>query len=136
MIFDYNLMFVDDKDNTQKNVKSGILGDTLDLSGNGQGKGFRAVLAIAFSSDTTATADPDIQFAIETSETKDFASSATIPLSLPVPLKKSYLTAGTVLPCPLPKVGLKRYVRLKMGCDSPITCMGIKAGFVLDAPEK
>ena len=136
MIFDYNLMFVDDKANTQKNVKSGILGDTLDLSGNGQGKGFRAVLAIAFSSDTTATADPDIQFAIETSETKDFASSATIPLSLPVPLKKTQLTAGTVLPCPLPKVGLKRYVRLKLGCDSPITCMGIKAGFVLDAPEK
>lgn len=136
MIFDYNLMFVDDKDNTQKNVQSGIMGETLDLSGNGQGKGFRAVIAIAFSSDTTATADPDIQFALETAENKDFTSSLTIPLSLPVPLKKAHLTAGTVLPCPLPKVGLKRYVRLKLGCDSPITCMGIKAGFVLDAPEK
>ena len=98
MIFDYNLMFVDDKNNTQKNVTSGVMGETLDLSGNGQGKGFRAVLAIAFSSDTTATADPDIQFAIETAETKDFTNSVTIPLSLPLPLKKSYLTAGTVLP--------------------------------------
>lgn len=136
MIFDYNLMFVDDKNNTQKNISSGIMGTALDLSGNGQGKGFRAVIAIAFSSDTTATANPDIQFALETSETKDFASSLTIPLSLPVPLKKANLTAGTVLPCPLPKVGLKRFVRLKLGCDSPITCMGIKAGFVLDAPEK
>ena len=136
MIFDYNLMFVDDKENTQKNLTSGVLGDVLDISGDGQGKGFPAVLAIAFSSDTTATADPDIQFAIETSSSKDFAGSLTIPLELPTPLKKSYLTAGTVLPCPLPKVGLKRYVRLKLGVDSPITCMGIKAGFVLDAPEK
>lgn len=136
MIFDYNLMFVDDKDNTQKNISSGVLGDTVDISGDGQGKGFKALIAIAFSSDTTATADPNIQFAIETAENKQFTNSTTIPLSLPLPLKKADLTAGTVLPCVLPKVGMKRYVRLKLGCDSPITCMGIKAGFVLDAPEK
>ena len=127
MIFDYNLMFIDDKDGTQKNITSGVLGETLDLSGDGQGKGFRSVLAIAFSSDTTATADPDIQFAIETASDKTFTNSITIPLALPVPLKKAYLTEGTVLPCPLPKVGLKRYVRLKLGCDSPITCMGDKS---------
>ncbi len=136
MIFDYNLMFVDDKDGTQQNISSGVLGDTLDISGDGQGKGFPATIAIAFSSDTTATSDPDIQFAIETASDKAFTESTTIPLSLPVPIKKAELTAGTVLPCPLPKVGLKRYVRLRVGCDSPITCMGIKAGFVLDAPEK
>ena len=136
MIFDYELMFVDDKDGTQKNISSGVLGEVLDISGDGQGKGYPATIAIAFSSDTTATADPDIQFAIETASDKTFTDSLTIPLSFPVPLKKAYLTAGTVLPCPLPKVGLKRYNRLKVGCDSPITCMGIKAGFVLDAPEK
>ena len=136
MIFDYNLMFVDDKNNTQKNITSGVLGEALDISGNGQGKGFPATIAIAFSSDTTATANPDIQFAIETADNADFTGSLTIPLALPVPLKKASLTAGTVLPCPLPKVGLMRYVRLKLGCDSAITCMGIKAGFVLDAPEK
>ena len=136
MIFDYELMFVDDKNNTQKNISTGVLGAALDLVGEGQGKGFPAVLAIAFSSDTTATADPDIQFALETADNSSFKNSTTIPLELPTPLKKSYLTAGTVLPCPLPKVGLKRYVRLKLGVDSPITCMGIKAGFVLDAPEK
>ncbi len=136
MIFDYELMFVDDKDGTQKNISSGVLGAALDLSGDGQGKGFPATIAIAFSSDTTATADPDIEFAIETANNKNFTDSLTIPLGLPVPLKKAYLTEGTVLPCPLPKVGLKRFVRLKLGCDSPINCMGIKAGFVLDAPEK
>lgn len=136
MIFDYNLMFIDDKNNTQKNITSGVLGDVIDISGDGQGKGFPATIAIAFSSDTTATADPDIQFALETADNKDFTNSLTIPMLLPVPLKKAYLVAGTVLPCPLPKVGLKRYVRLRLGCDSAITCMGIKAGFVLDAPEK
>ena len=136
MIFDYNLMFVDDKDGTQKNISSGVLGDVIDISGDGQGKGFPALIAIAFSSDTTATADPDIQFALETASDKTFTDSLTIPLALPTPLKKADLTEGTVLTCPLPKVGLKRYVRLKVGCDSPITCMGIKAGCVLDAPEK
>ena len=136
MIFDYELMFIDDKKNTQKNIKAGVLGEALDIMGEGQGKGFPATIAIAFSSDTTATADPDIQFAIETADNSGFTSSSTIPMPLPVPLKKADLTAGTVLPCPLPKVGLKRYVRLKLGCDSAITCMGIKAGFVLDAPEK
>ena len=136
MIFDYELMFIDDKNNTQKNIKAGVLGEALDLVGEGQGKGFPATIAIAFSSDTTATADPDIQFAIETADNSGFTNSSTIPMPLPVPLKKADLTEGTVLPCPLPKVGLKRYVRLKLGCDSAITCMGIKAGFVLDAPEK
>ena len=136
MIFDYELMFVDDKNNTQKNISAGVLGAALDLAGDGQGKGFPAVIAIAFSSDTTATADPDIQFAIETADNAKFTNSTTIPLSLPTPLKKADLPAGTVLPCPMPKVGLKRYVRLRIGTDSAITCMGIKAGFVLDAPEK
>ena len=136
MIFDYELMFLDDKNNTQKNVTSGVLGETLDLSGDGQGKGFRSWIAIAFNSNTTATADPDIQFAIETSEDTKFKDSTTIPLPLPTPLKKADLTAGTVLSCPLPVIGLKRYVRLKLGADSAITCMGVKAGFVLDAPQK
>lgn len=136
MIFDYELMFIDDKNNTQKNISSGVLGTSIDLVGEGQGKGFPAMIAIAFSSDTTATADPAIQFAIETSDNNSFKNSTTIPMLLPVPLKKADLTAGTVLPCPLPKVGLKRYVRLKIGTDSAINCMGIKAGFVLDAPEK
>ena len=31
-------------------------------------------------------------------------------------------------------IALKRFVRLKANLDSPITCMGIRAGFVLDAP--
>lgn len=136
MIFDYELMFIDDKNNTQKNISSGVLGTSIDLVGEGQGKGFPAMIAIAFSSDTTATADPAIQFAIETADNSSFKNSTTIPMLLPVPLKKADLTAGTVLPCPLPKVGLKRYVRLKIGTDSAINCMGIKAGFVLDAPEK
>ena len=53
---------------------------------------------------------------------------------LPLPVKKADLKVGTILVSPLPKMGLKRYIRLKLGVDSPITCMGIKAGIVLDAP--
>lgn len=136
MIFDYELMFVDDKDGTKKNVSSGVLGNILDLRAKGQGKGFDSRIAIAFSSDTTATADPEIQFAIETSDDVKFKTSTTIPLMLPVPLKKANLTEGTVLCSPLPKIGLERYVRLRIGVDSPINCLGIKSGFVLDSPEK
>lgn len=136
MIFDYEQMFIDDKNNTQKNITSGVLGQAVDISGNNQGRGFPAVIAIAFTSDTTATADPDIQFAIETSENANFSKSSTIPLSIATPLKKADLKQGEVLVFPLPKIGLKRYVRLKIGADSAITCMGIKAGFVLDAPLK
>ena len=127
MIFDYELMFIDDKDGTQKDISAGVLGEAIDLSGANQGRGKPGLIAIAFSSDTTATTNPDIQFAIETADNKDFTNSTTVPLSLPTPL-------GVVLSSPLPLHGVKRYVRLKIGADAPITCMGIKAGFVLDAP--
>ena len=135
MVFDYELMFIDDKGSTQKNVSSGVLGSYVDLSGEGQGKGFPMLIAIAFTTDTTATADPEIQFALETADNVKFTKSTTIPLMFPLPLKKAELTAGTVISCPLPLMGLKRYVRLKLGADSAITCMGIKAGIVFDAPQ-
>ena len=136
MIFDYDLMFVDDASGTQQNVSTGVLGSYIDLRVKNQGKGFPALIAIAFTSDTTATADPDIQFALETADNTSFTSSKTIPLSFPTPYKKANLTVGTVISSPLPHVGLERYVRLKIGVDSPITCIGIKAGIVLDAPEE
>ena len=134
MIFDYDLMFIDDKDGTQQNISSGVLGDKIDLSGDGQGKGYRGYIAIAFSSNTTATGDPEISFSLETSGTCDFAESVEIPLELPVPLKKADLTKGQVLVSRLPLIGLKRYARLKIATESPLACAGIKAGFVLDAP--
>ena len=135
MILDYELMFLDDKDGTKKNVSAGVLGEILDLRAKGQGKGFDGRIAIAFSSDTTASANPEIQFSIETSDTEEFTKSTTLPLMFPVPLKKADLKEGTILVSPLPKVGLERYVRLKIGVDSPINCLGIKAGFVFDADE-
>lgn len=55
MIFDYELMFVDDKDGTQKDISAGVLGEAIDLSGDNQGKGRPGLIAIAFSSDTTAS---------------------------------------------------------------------------------
>ncbi len=134
MIFDYDLMFIDDKDGTQKNVSTGVIGDTLDLVGAGQGKGYRSYIAIMFTSNTTATADPEIQFALETADNSNFTNSKKYPLAAPTPLKKADLKAGTVLSFPLPLIGLQRYLRLRLGCDSPITCMGIRAGLVLDVP--
>lgn len=134
MIFDYNLMFVDDKDGKQKNVSSGVLGSYIDLRVKNQGKGFPAYIAIAFTSATTATADPDIQFAIESADNVKFTNSKTIPLNFPVPFKKADLTEGKVIVSHLPLYDFERYIRLKIGVDSPITCLGIKAGFVLDAP--
>ena len=134
MIFDYELMFIDDKDGAQKDISAGVLGDAINLSGANQGRGKPGLIAIAFSSDTTATTDPDIQFALETADNEEFNDSSTIPLLIPAPLKKADLVEGTVLSSPLPLHGLKQYIRLKIGADAPITCMGIKAGFVLDAP--
>lgn len=134
MIFDYELMFVDDKDDKQKNVSSGVLGSYIDFRVKNQGKGHQGLIAIAFTSATTATADPDVQFAIETADNTKFTNSKTIPLNFPVPFKKADLYAGKVIVSHLPLYNFERYVRLKIGVDSPITCMGIKAGFVLDAP--
>ena len=134
MVFDYELMFVNDTDHKLKSQTSGVKGDVLDLAGAGQGKGFPAVIALAFTEDTTATADPDIQFAIETADNEKFTNSVTIPLMLPTPLKKADMQAGAVLSSPLPKIGLMRYVRLKLGTDSAVNMLGLKAGFVLDAP--
>ena len=136
MIFDYELMFLDDTKKEMGNQTSGIIGATLDLSGAGQGKGFPAVIALAFTEDTTATADPDINFLIETADNKNFTDSATIPLMLPSPLKKADMPEGTVLTSPLPQIGLQRYVRLKLDTDSAINMLGVKAGFVLDATMK
>ena len=136
MIFDYDLMFVDDAAGRQQNVASGVLGSYLDLRAKNQGKGFPAFVVIAFTSDTTATADPDIQFALETADNTSFSNSKTIPQSFPTPYKKADLKAGKVISSTLPHVGLERYVRLKIGVDSPITCLGIKAGIVLDVPEE
>ena len=133
MIFDYELMFIDDKEGTQKDISSGVLGEAINLSGANQGRGKPGLIAIAFNSDTTATTDPEIQFALETADNEDFDDSTTFPLLLAMPLKKEDLAAGTVLSSPLPLHGLKQFVRLKIGADAPITCMGIKAGFVLDA---
>ena len=136
MIFDYQLMFIDDEnDHAENNVTSGVLGDPIDLSGAGQGKGFEGLIAIAFTEDTTATGDPEISFTLETSEDNTFATSKLIPLMLPSGLKKADMTAGTVLSSPLPKIGLERYVRLKITTASAINCIGVKAGFVLDAPQ-
>lgn len=134
MIFDYELMFLDDKEHKMKSQTSGVKGDIIDLSGAGQGKGFPAEIAIVFTEDTTATADPDIQFAIETADNEKFTGSKTIPLSFATPLKKANMTAGSVLVSPLPVMELERYVRLKLGTDSAINLLGIKAGLVLDAP--
>ena len=134
MIFDYDLMFVDDANGTQKNVSTGVLGSYLDLRAKNQGKGFPIFVAIAFTSDTTATADPDIQFSLETADNSSFTDSKTIPLSFKTPMKKADLVAGVVLSDTLPRQNLERYVRLKIGVDSPITCIGIKAGLVFDAP--
>ena len=131
MVFDYDLMFIDDKEGTQTNVSEGTLGTPIDLTVAGQGKGHRSYIAILFTSDTTATADPSITFSIETSKTCDFAELKEIPLALPT-LTKADLTEGTVLSAYLPVMGLERFVRLKIGCESPIACMGIRAGYVLD----
>lgn len=134
MIFDYDLMFLDDKNGPLKSVSSGILGDSIDLSGAGQGKGYRGLIAIAFTADTTATGDPEIQFALETADNANFQNSITIPFPFKMPYKKADLKKGTVLTSTLPLMGLQRYVRLRIGTDSIITCISIRAGFVLDAP--
>ena len=136
MIFDKELMFVEDDGHNLMNVETGTLGDTVDLGAAGQGKGRKSSVAIAFGRDTTATGDPAISFSLETSETEDFTESAEIPLSLPTPLKKADMAQGRVLVAPVPVMGLNRYVRLRLTTESPIACTGMEAGFVLDAPER
>lgn len=112
MIFDKELMFVE-KENMQ-NVETGTLGRVLDLGAPEQGKGRPSWVAMVFKADTTATGDPDMSFALETSNEANFSMPRVIPLSLPTPL------------C------IERYVRLKLTTASPITCTGMEAGFVLD----
>jgi len=136
MMFDKELMFVEDEGKNLKNVTTGVLGDTVDLGAPNQGRGRKSSVAIAFTTDTTATGDPAISFALETSTDEDFTDSAEIPLSLPTPLKKADMAEGAVLVAPVPVMGLGRYVRLKLTTESAIACTGMKAGFVIDADER
>ena len=136
MIFDKELMFIEDEGHNMHNVETGVIGEAIDLGAPGQGKGRKSAVAIAFTSDTTATGDPAISFSLETSAAVDFDESAEIPLSLPTPLKKADMAEGAILVSPMPVMGLKRYVRLKLTTESAIACTGIKAGIVLDAPER
>lgn len=129
MIFDKELMFVE-KENMQ-NVDTGTLGRVLDLGAPEQGKGRPSWVALVFKSDTTATGDPDMSFALETSDEANFSTPRVIPLSLPTPVKKTDMKAGMCLCAPTP-LCIERYVRLKLTTASPITCTGMEAGFVLD----
>jgi len=136
MIFDKELMFVENDGTNRTNIETGTLGRVIDLGAPGQGKGRRGSVAIAFTKDTTATGDPAISFSLETCAEEDYTGSVEIPLSLPTPLKKADMAEGVVLVAPIPVMGLQRYVRLKLTTESPIACTGVEAGFVIDAPER
>lgn len=135
MIFDKELMFVENDGVELKNLETGQLGEVVDLGAPNQGRGRLGFVALAFNRDTTATGDPEISFALSTSETEDFAEAVTIPLSLPSPLKKEGMAEGAILAAPIPRTGLLRYVKLMLTAESPIACTGMEAGFVLDADE-
>ena len=136
MIFDKELMFVENDGTNRTNIETGTLGRVVDLGAAGQGRGRKSSVAIAFTKDMTATGNPAISFSLETSAEENFGECVEIPLSLPTPLKKADMGEGAVLVAPVPVIGLDRYVRLKLTTESPIACTGIEAGFVLDAPER
>jgi len=136
MIFDKELMFVEDDGTAMHNLETGVLGRVVDLGAKNQGRGREAFVAIVFKTDTTATGNPNISFALETSGTEDFTTSATIPLNVPTPLSKTEMAEGMHIVSQMPVMGLDRYVRLKLTTDSPIACTGMEAGFVLDVPQR
>ena len=135
MIFDKELMFVEDDGTPRNNVTTGSMGRVLDLGVGGWGKGRKGFVALAFRSDTTATGDPEIKLSLHTSAEESFTAPVTIPLSLPTPLKKEMMKEGMSLAAPLPVAGLERYVKLWLETDLPLTCTGLEAGLVLDANE-
>ena len=135
MIFDKELMFVEDDGTPRTNVDTGSLGRVLDLGTSGWGKGRKGFVAFAFRKDTTATGEPEMKFSLQTSAEETFTTPTEIPLSLPSPLKKDMMKEGMVLAAPLPVMGTERYVRLWLETDMPLTCTGMEVGLVLDAPE-
>lgn len=136
MIFDKELTFIETEPNALHNLESGQLGRVVCLGASGLGKGRKSSVAIAFKSDTTATGDPKISLELITADTDDFNDSVKIPLSLPTPIKKEQMAEGTVLAAPTPTMGLLKYVKLNITVDTPIACVGLVAGFVLDADER
>lgn len=135
MIFDKELMFVEDDGTERTNVTTGALGRALDLGVAGWGKGRRGFVALTFHKDTTATGDPEIKLSLHTSADESFTEPVIIPLSLPMPLKKEQMAEGMSLAAPLPVMGLERYVKLHIETDGPLACTGMEAGLVLDANE-
>ena len=136
MIFDKELMFVEDDGTEMHNLETGVLGRVVDLGAKNQGRGREAFIAIVFKSDTTATGNPDISFSVETSGTPNFAESVEIPLNVPTPLKKTQMAEGMHIVSQMPVMGLERDVRLKLKTESAIACTGMEAGFILDVPQR
>lgn len=128
MIFDAKLMFLNEE--AIQDFSGGELGKALDLGVPSQMRGRPCYVAIQCADNTTATGDPEISFALETSGTEDFLEVTTIPLSIPK-MKKGDLKAGAAFFAPCPLYSL-RFVRLVLETSLPITCAELSAGIVLD----
>lgn len=130
MWFDKELMFAEKKALTD--FSGGVVGDPVDIGTKGAVRGRQAFVAVTCGADMTATGDPAITFALESSETADFLEAAEIPLSLP-PKKKADFPAGAGVVARLPYEVTGRYLRLKMTATAAVTCADLTAGIVLDA---
>ena len=128
MVFDYELMFTDEKTGVTSTA-DGVIGRTLDLVGAGQGKGFRIYVGLAFKEDITA--GDGVTFSVETADNEEFSDSETIALSIPK-LTQEGMKEGSIYGAPLPLHGLERYLRLKVKADSAVTLSGMLSGLVFD----
>ena len=129
MYLDNNLIFCDEV--TLTTVTSYTSGVVDFGRANRLGEGQPFYIYAGSSVEVTATGDPTITIALESSDDETFATGVVSFTPFPA-LKKADFGPGKpaiVTPCPY---GTKRYGRLKLTASAAVACITLNAGLTFD----
>lgn len=130
MYIDFNHLFIDAE--ALEDFEGGVVGKVIDVGNKDRmGEGYPFYVFLACGSDTTATGEPVIKILLESSDDEAF----TDPMRFQIfeDLTKADMSGGKRLmsnPCPF---RTKRYNRLYMDVDIPVTCAKLSSGLTINA---
>lgn len=118
---------------TLTNQSTGVIGKVLDFGhGRRLGESFPLRIYVASSVDMTATGDPSIGIALETSDDSTFAAGVKTHALFSGLTKADFGTRGEPLIAACPR-DTKRYGRVKLTTSAVIACAQLSIGITFDA---